>query len=64
MVVGPPAAAAVVEAQDLDALLRRALATASLKNAVEAVVAATGHKRRLVYQRALALTRSEVDGEG
>jgi 16S rRNA (cytidine1402-2'-O)-methyltransferase len=62
--VGPPAAAAPIEAEDLDALLRRALATASLKNAVEAVVAATGHKRRLVYQRALSLARSEADGEG
>ncbi len=37
--------------------------TESLKNAVEAVAAATGHKRRLVYQRALSLTRSEADGE-
>ena len=64
VVVGPPAATALVEARDLDALLRRALATESLKNAVEAVAAATGQKRRLVYQRALALTRSEVDGEG
>jgi len=63
VVVGPPAAAALVEVQDLDALLRRALATQSLKDAVEAVAAATGHKRRLVYQRALALTGSEADGE-
>ena len=63
VVVGPPAAAALVEAQDLDALLRRALATQSLKDAVEAVTAATGHKRRLIYQRALALTGSKVDGE-
>jgi 16S rRNA (cytidine1402-2'-O)-methyltransferase len=64
VVVAPPAAAPPIEAEDLDALLRRALATASLKNAVEAVVAATGHKRRLVYQRALSLARSEADGEG
>jgi len=63
VVVGPPAVAAPVEAEDLDALLRRALSTESLKNAVEAVAAATGHKRRLVYQRALSLTRSEADGE-
>jgi 16S rRNA (cytidine1402-2'-O)-methyltransferase len=61
VVVGPPAAEAPVEAEDLDALLRQALATESLKNAVEAVVAATGRKRRLVYQRALSLTRSEAD---
>jgi 16S rRNA (cytidine1402-2'-O)-methyltransferase len=63
VVVGPPAAAPRIEAQDLDDLLRRALATESLKNAVEAVAAATGHQRRLVYQRALALTRSAADGE-
>ena len=64
VVVGPPAAATPVEPHDVDVLLRRALATESLKNAVEAVTAATGHKRRLVYQRALALTRGEADGEG
>ena len=57
VVVGPPAAAPPVATDALDDLLRRALATASLKDAVEAVVAATGHKRRLVYQRALSLTR-------
>ena len=33
-------------------MLRTALATGSVKTAVEAVAAATGHKRRLVYQRA------------
>jgi 16S rRNA (cytidine1402-2'-O)-methyltransferase len=64
VVVGPPAAEAMVEGEDLDALLRRALATSSLKNAVEAVVAATGHKRRLVYQRALSLSEDGTDGEG
>ncbi len=64
VVVGPPAAAEPVKAEDIDALLRRALTTDSLKNAVEAVVAATGHKRRLVYQRALALARNDGDGEG
>src|SRR5271167_3242515 len=63
VVVGPPTVAERVEEQDLDALLRQALAAASLKNAVEAVVEATGHKRRLVYQRALSLTRDEADGK-
>jgi 16S rRNA (cytidine1402-2'-O)-methyltransferase len=57
VVVGPPAAAPPVATDALDDLLRRALATASLKDAVEAVVAATGHKRRLVYQRALSLAQ-------
>jgi 16S rRNA (cytidine1402-2'-O)-methyltransferase len=63
VVVGPPAAAPPVETDALDDLIRRALATASLKDAVEAVVAATGHKRRLVYQRALSLTQRSGDGE-
>ena len=63
MVVGPPAAAPPVATDALDDLIRRALATASLKDAVEAVVAATGHKRRLVYQRALSLAQGPGDGE-
>jgi 16S rRNA (cytidine1402-2'-O)-methyltransferase len=63
VVVGPPAPAPPIEADALDDLLRRALTTASLKDAVEAVVAATGHKRRLVYQRALSLTQGSGDGE-
>jgi 16S rRNA (cytidine1402-2'-O)-methyltransferase len=63
VVVGPPAAVRPVETDTLDDLLRRALANASLKDAVEAVVAATGHKRRLVYQRALSLTQGSDDGE-
>ncbi len=62
VVVGPPAAPPPVATDALDDLLRRALATASLKDAVEAVVAATGHKRRLVYQRALSLTQKSDHG--
>jgi 16S rRNA (cytidine1402-2'-O)-methyltransferase len=62
VVVGPPTAAPPIATDALDDLLRRALATASLKDAVEAVVAATGHKRRLVYQRALSLTQRSGDG--
>jgi 16S rRNA (cytidine1402-2'-O)-methyltransferase len=61
VVVGPPAPAPPIATDALDDLLRRALATASLKDAVEAVVAATGHKRRLVYQRALSLTQRSDD---
>jgi 16S rRNA (cytidine1402-2'-O)-methyltransferase len=63
VVVGPPAAASPVPTEALDDLVRRALATASLKDAVEAVVEATGHKRRLVYQRALSLSQGPGDGE-
>ncbi len=62
VVVGPPDEVAPLTTEDLDDMLRNALTTASLKNAVEAVVAATGRKRRLVYQRALILTRNDTDG--
>src|SRR5262250_683264 len=58
VVVGPPVKSESIEAIDLDGLLERALATASLKDAVEAVATATGQKRRIVYQRALALTET------
>ena len=61
VVLGPPPEAPAVDAADLDALLQSALATASLKTAVEAVAAATGQNRRLVYRRALTLARQGVD---
>ena len=54
VVVGPPPEEATPEA-DLDALLRAALAGASLKQAVAQVTAATGLPRRQVYARALAI---------
>ena len=61
VVVGPPAQSESAEAIDVDDMLRRALATSSLKDAVEAVAGATGQKRRIVYQRALALPRRNND---
>src|SRR5262245_19353245 len=61
VVIGPPAKSERVEVIDLDGMLKRALETASLKDAVEAVAAATGQKRRIVYQRALALPRQDAD---
>jgi len=61
VVVGPPAETAAIDAAGLDAMLTRALAGASLKNAVEAVAAATGQNRRLVYRRALALAKRGAD---
>jgi 16S rRNA (cytidine1402-2'-O)-methyltransferase len=61
VVVGPPAQNESAEAIDIDDMLRRALATSSLKDAVEAVAGATGQKRRIVYQRALALPRRNND---
>ena len=42
-------------ADEIDALLRRALQRASVKDAVSEVAAATGRPRREIYQRALAL---------
>jgi len=60
VVVGPAAAArgaAAGAAGDLDALLTRALARASLRDAVDEVAAATGLQRRQVYRRALELER-------
>jgi 16S rRNA (cytidine1402-2'-O)-methyltransferase len=59
VVIGPPARSERAEAIDIDGMLKHALATSSLKDAVEAVAAATGQKRRIVYQRALALARGD-----
>jgi 16S rRNA (cytidine1402-2'-O)-methyltransferase len=65
IVVAPPAAAAgIADADKMDALLREALKTSSLKDAVEAVTAATGQPRRSVYQRALALAKSSPQADG
>jgi 16S rRNA (cytidine1402-2'-O)-methyltransferase len=64
VVVGPPEQNESAEAIDIDGMLRRALATSSLKDAVEAVAGATGQKRRVVYQRALALPRRDNDKPG
>jgi 16S rRNA (cytidine1402-2'-O)-methyltransferase len=56
VVVGPPAASDdAVSADALDQALGVALARMSLKDASEAVAAATGLPRRAVYARALAL---------
>jgi 16S rRNA (cytidine1402-2'-O)-methyltransferase len=62
VVVRPPADTDGAGAVDVDGLLRSALAAGSVKTAVAAVAAATGQKRRLVYQRALALARKDGDG--
>ncbi len=61
VIIGPPAQDERAEATDIDGMLKRALATSSLKDAVEAVAAATGQKRRIIYQRALALPRRDND---
>jgi 16S rRNA (cytidine1402-2'-O)-methyltransferase len=63
VVVAPPPEEAPPEAEEVDALLRQALARASVKDAVAEVAAATGIARRDVYQRALALGRGDLDGD-
>jgi 16S rRNA (cytidine1402-2'-O)-methyltransferase len=54
--------ASEVNAVDIDALLRQALARLSVKEAVAEIAAVTGEPRREVYQRALALTKERDDG--
>jgi 16S rRNA (cytidine1402-2'-O)-methyltransferase len=61
IVVAPPAEQAE-DAGEVDVLLRQALARASLKDAVGEVALATGQPRRVVYQRALALSKESGDG--
>jgi 16S rRNA (cytidine1402-2'-O)-methyltransferase len=54
VVVGPPAAEAA-EAEDVDAMLSRALAVMSVRDAAAAVAEASGRPRKEIYRRALAL---------
>jgi 16S rRNA (cytidine1402-2'-O)-methyltransferase len=62
LVIAPPHQQQRPSAEDADALLRQALARASLKDAVGEVAAATGLPRRELYQRALTLS-NETDPE-
>ena len=55
MLVGPGAQDA--DAEGLDERLRSALASGSVKDAAALVAAATGLPRKVVYARALALSR-------
>ena len=55
VVVGPPEPGAG-DAEDLDGLLRRALAGGSVKDAAAIVAAATGLPKKVVYARALELS--------
>jgi 16S rRNA (cytidine1402-2'-O)-methyltransferase len=57
LVVGPPPATERPSVAEMDALLRQALARASLKDAVGEIADATGLPRRELYQRALALAK-------
>jgi 16S rRNA (cytidine1402-2'-O)-methyltransferase len=63
IVIEPPVAGAdAPSADEVDAMLRRALQHASMKDAVSDVAAATGRPRREIYQRALAISEGS-DGE-
>ena len=57
IVIAPPAAEQASTA-DIDALLNRALARTSVKEAVAEVASATGASRRAVYSRALELAKA------
>src|SRR5690242_4429972 len=56
LVIAPPEGEAP-SAEEIDELLRQALRTQSVKDAVGAVAAATGEPRAQVYRRALALAK-------
>jgi 16S rRNA (cytidine1402-2'-O)-methyltransferase len=60
VVIAPPAEDETRD-EDVDDLLRRALARVSVKDAVGEVALATGRPRREVYQRALDLTKGADD---
>jgi 16S rRNA (cytidine1402-2'-O)-methyltransferase len=60
IVIAPPRESEA-QSEDVDALLRNALARVSVKDAVGEVALATGRPRREVYQRALALTKGDGD---
>jgi 16S rRNA (cytidine1402-2'-O)-methyltransferase len=63
VVIAPPVAGSgELDTDALDAMLRRALARVSVKDAVSEVAAATGQPRREIYQRALALSDENEDG--
>ncbi len=56
LVIGPPPAdAGIMSAHELDAILRTALASGSVKDAVAHALEISGHPRREIYARALAL---------
>ena len=62
IVIAPPAETEELDETEVDALLRRALERASVKDAVSEVASATGRPRREIYRRALALSGEADDG--
>jgi 16S rRNA (cytidine1402-2'-O)-methyltransferase len=62
VVVAPPADPEPAGAEEVDGMLRDALARLSVKDAVEEVAGLAGRPRRDVYRRALALKKDSGDG--
>ena len=63
ILVAPPAKGTHVSAEELDALLTKALSHQSLKDAVAGIMAATGLPRRHIYSRALELVDAGKTGK-
>ena len=62
LLVAPPGeGVTVMSAEDLDAKLRKALATLSVKDAASVVAAETGQPRRQVYARAVEIMALDRD---
>ena len=61
LVAPPKEGVAVISAEDLDAKLRKALATLSVKDAASVVAAETGQPRRQVYARAVEIMAVDRD---
>lgn len=64
VVVGPSVIDQTPGIEDIDTLLRGALARGSVKDAVAEVASATGVARAEVYKRALAIVQDSKGGEG
>jgi 16S rRNA (cytidine1402-2'-O)-methyltransferase len=63
LVIGPPPKdAGVISAEALDDMLRAALKRGSVKDAVAQALEVSGHSRREIYARALALSNDGGDG--
>lgn len=63
LVIGPPAADAGMDDDTLDNLLRNALASGSVKDAVAQAVDASGRPKREVYARALEMSKETRSGD-
>lgn len=61
VLIGPPGEEAAATGEDIDAALKLAMKTASLKDAVADVAKVSGAPKREVYARALALAKTESE---